>query len=237
MAKKKKRHSGGKPAAYAKYQYQGRKLTKAQYEYNEEIRKAFRRIKSWERRLEKEKGVKIQLDLLPSVPPARATKARIREIREITWANLGGRIRRGAEAEAYIRKFIDGISDIDTHFGFNSKWGEANGITVIDWKMKKEAYRDMMLDQIFAYRDRIGEEAFINKLKPGELDRELQRLSWDLYSIPSDSESDRRHRDVFTKFKRLLTGEAASDQELRDAQKEAEMADLYMNAAGWSDFG
>lgn len=237
MAKKKKRHSGGKPAAYAKYQYQKPKLTKAQYEYNEEIRKAFRRIKSWERRIERETGVKIQLDLLPSVPPARATKARIQEIREITWANFGERIRRGAEAESYIRKFIDGISDIDSHFAFNAEWGKKHGITVIDWKMKKEEYRDMMLDQIFSYRDRIGETAFINKLKPGELDRELQRLSWDLYSIPSDSESDYRHKDVFTKFKRLLTGEAASDQEMREAQKKAEMTDLYMNAAGWSDFG
>ena len=226
MAKKKKRHSGGKPANYAKYQYPGPKLTKAQREYNEEIRKAFRRIKSWERRLEKETGEKFQLDLLPSVPPARATKARIREIREITWANLGERIRHDVEVEAYIRKFINGISDIDSHIKFNYEWGKKKGITFDDWKLKKEAYRD-----------KIGEEAFINKLKPGELDRELQRLSWDLYSIPSDMESDYRHQNVFNKFKRLLTGEAASDRELREAQKKAEMANLYMNAAGWSDFG
>ena len=237
MAKKKRRHGGGRPAWYSQYQFQGEKLTKAQKAYNEEIRKAASRIKAWEKKLSKKEGREVKLDLLPSVP-ARATKQRIAEIRDISWQNLGKRLVRTTEGETYLKLLIDGISDIDSHFKFNKEFGKKHGITAADWKEKKGEYRDLMLKEVFDYRDRIGPDKFYARLARGESVRELQRLSWDLYEIASDTPDDYQHGIAFTKFKNLLTGNVASDQELRRDRDNASVSDLFQNNSGWwNDYG
>ena len=232
MAKKKRRHGGGRPEWYSQYQFHGAKLTKAQKAYNEEIRKAASRIKAWEKKLSKKEGREVKLDLLPSVP-ARATKQRVAEIRDISWQNLGKRLVRTTEGETYLKRLIDGISDIDSHFKFNKEFGDKYGITAADWYQKKEEYRDLMLKDVFDYRDKIGQEKFYARLSRGEMVSELQRLSWNLYELASDSPDDYQHGIAYTKFKNLLTTNVPSDQELRRDRENASVADLYQNNSGW----
>lgn len=218
MAKKKK--SGSRPAAYAKYQYQGPKLTKAQYEYNEEVRKAFRRIKSWERKIEKERGVKIQLDLLPETPPNRATKARIREIREITWQKLGERIKEIGEFEAFLKAFYTDLADLDSYVRYNRGWFDWQKE---NWRSLKSGWYDQMQTAVADYRAKVGDEGLYRKLKDGETANRLLRAARDLYEVlPSDAdyfkvveEAEEAHNIYFNKFLTALTGEALSDIELR----------------------
>lgn len=224
MAKKKK-HSGGRPAAYAQYQFHGPKLTKAQKAYNEEIRKAYNRIRSWEKRLSKEKGREVKLDLLPKTPPSRVTKRRIQEIREITWRNVQGRIVESVELDEFIHQFIIQLSDVDSHIDYPSwmsNWAR--------WQKRERAlrYRDKMVDLINQYKSGQGKEKLYARLKTGEIAQDLLRTARILYNVDSDNAEETACQGYFNEFKFILTGDAPSDMELRGVTEARGDAESYI---------
>lgn len=206
MAKKKKRkHSGGVKASYAKYQFQGPKLTKAQKAYNEEVRKAARRIKSWEKKL----GIKIEA--LPEVPK-RATKSAMKTVQNITWAKMEKRLKEDVDIDRFIANFIRELSDVDSHLTYPawmSNW--------LRWMKRERAlrYRDKMLAEIQQFRSSRGEKALYARLKTPEVAQDLLRTAYSLYDVDSDNAEETAATGYFNEFKAILTGEILNDQELR----------------------
>lgn len=235
MAKKKKRkHSGGRQPAYAEYLIKGEKLTKAQKRYNEEVRKAYRRMQSWKKKFEIDR----KLDLLPTAPTTtgstRAFKLSEQAVREVTWKNYESRIREVAEYDQLIRNLLGGISEVDEHVGYNDWWTEYDQARWLEFKM---SYFHRMYNQVVDLRNQLGEEEFYRRFKDPETWREIVRASHELYEVMPSENSDvataierteDQHEFIYeSKFMTLLTNEPRSDEELRRRQDEADYVRMF----------
>ena len=236
MAKKKKRkHSGGRQPAYAEYLIKGEKLTKAQKRYNEEVRKAWRRMQDWRRKYKIDR----KLDLLPTAPTTtgstRSFKLSEQAVREVTWKNYESRIREVAEYDKLIRNLLGGISEVEEHVHYNYWWTEDDRARWLEFKM---SYFNRMYNQVVALRNQLGEEEFYRRFKDPETWHEIVRTSHELYEVMPSESSDVAtsiewtidlHESIYKeKFMTLLTNEPRSDEELRRSQDEQDYVRMFL---------
>ena len=236
MAKKKKRkHSGGRQPAYAEYLIKGEKLTKAQKRYNEEVRKAYRRMQSWKKKFEIDR----KLDLLPTAPTTtgstRAFKLSEQAVSEVTWKNYESRIREVAEYDQLIRNLLGGISEVDEHVHYNVWWTEDDRER---WREFKLSYFRRMYNQVVDLRNQLGDEEFYRRFKDPEIWREIVRASHELYEVmPSENvdvitaieHTGAEHKYIYeNKFMTLLKNEPRSDEELRRSQDEQDYVRMFL---------
>ena len=236
MAKKKKRkHSGGRQPAYAEYLIKGEKLTKAQKRYNEEVRKAWRRMQDWRRKYKIDR----KLDLLPTAPTTtgstRAFKLSEQAVKEVTYKNYEERIKQIANYDQLIRNLLGGISEVEEHVHYNSWWTEDDRARWLEFKM---SYFNRMYNQVVALRNQLGEEEFYRRFKDQETWHEIVRTSHELYEVMPSESSDVAttiewtkdlHESIYKdKFMTLLTNEPRSDEELRRSQDEQDYVRMFL---------
>ena len=235
MAKNKKRkHSGGRQPAYAEYLIKGEKLTKAQKRYNEEVRKAYRRMQSWKKKFEIDR----KLDLLPvapvSKPGTRAFRLSEEAVKEVTLKNYKERIKQIANYDQLIRNLLGGISEVEEHVHYNSGWTVDDKRVWLDFKL---GYFNLMYNQVVYLRNQLGEEEFYRRFTDREIWREIVRASHELYEVMPSESSDvittiewtaEEHKSIYeNKFMTLLTNEPRSDEELRRRQDEQDYVRMF----------
>lgn len=236
MAKKKKRkHSGGRQPAYAEYLIKGENLTKAQKRYNEEVRKAYRRMQGWKKKFEIDR----KLDLLPAAPVSkpgtRAFRLSEEAVKEVTLKNYKERIKQIANYDQLIRNLLGGISEVEEHVKYNDWWTEADNQAWLDFKL---GYFNRMYNQVVELRDQLGEAEFYRRFTDQEIWREIVRASHELYEIaPSENSTapraiewtTRQHEYIYeNKFMTLLKNEPRSDEELRRSQDEQDYVRMFL---------
>ena len=236
MAKKKKRkHSGGRQPAYAEYLIKGEKLTKAQKRYNEEVRKAYRRMQSWKKKFEIDR----KLDLLPvapvSKPGTRAFRLSEEAVKEVTLKNYKERIKQIANYEQLIRNLLGGIAEVDEHVHYNVWWTDDDRAR---WREFKMSYFHRMYNQVDDLRNKLGDEEFYRRFKDPETWQEIVRASHELYEVmPSENvdvitaieQTGAEHKYIYeNKFLTLLTNEPRTDEELRRSQDEQDYVRMFL---------
>ena len=232
MAKKKKRkHSGGKPPAYSQYLIQADKLSKSQEKYNEEVKKAWRRMQSWKKKYKIDRD----LNLLPAPPmgkgSTRSFKLSLQAVKDITYKKYKDQINRIEELDQLWRDIISGINDFEPHIKYR-RWMSREQRQ--QWHELKESWRDTMIAEVARYKAEVGEEVFFAKMKNGEIWREVVRTSRELYEVDPSTSPDffsylsaagTEHDIQFNNFMTILTSNYRTDEELRQEEERRRRSD------------